>query len=109
MKKPSNWNSGTSSYLFLWTIQYGSLDVQIFCEALWSLQAEFNDVTNGLIELQDTVLISKMASEKNQTSEEFYQEFFETEQKRLRLEEEKSYDDNIGNGTRPVQNHNSFF
>ena len=45
-----------------------------------------------------------MASEKNQTSEEFYQEFFEIEQKRLRLEEEKSFDDNIGNGTFSVQN-----
>ena len=40
-----------------------------------------------------------MASEKNQTSEEFYQDFFESEQKRLRLEEEKSYDDNMGNVT----------
>ena len=48
--------------------------------------------------------MSKMASEKNQTPDEFYQEFFESEQKRLRLEEEKSYDDNIGNGTFSVQN-----
>ena len=61
-----------------------------------SLQAEFNDVTNGLIELQDTILISKMAAEKNQTPEEFYQDFFDSEQKRLRLEEEKSYDERIG-------------
>ena len=50
-----------------------------------------------------------MASEKNQTPDEFYQEFFESEQKRLRLEEEKSYDDNIGNVTLPVQNRYSFF
>ena len=53
-------------------------------------------MTNGLIELQDTILISKMAAEKNQTPEEFYQDFFDSEQKRLRLEEEKSYDESIG-------------
>ena len=53
-------------------------------------------MASGLINLQDTVIIPKFASEKNQTPEEFYQEFFESEQKRLRLEEEKTFDDSIG-------------
>ena len=53
-------------------------------------------MASGLIDLEDAVTISKVASDKNQTPEEFYQEFFESEQKRLRLEEEKTFDDSIG-------------
>ena len=67
-----------------------------YCSKTCSLQAEFNDVASGLIDLQDAVIISKLASEKNQTPEDFYQQFFESEQKRLRLEEEKTFDDSIG-------------
>ena len=55
-------------------------------------------MASGLIDLEDAVTISKVASDKNQTPEEFYQNFFESEQKRLRLEEEKTFDDSIGKG-----------
>ena len=70
-----------------------------YCSKTLSLQAEFNDVASGLIDLQDAVTISKLASEKNQTPEDFYQQFFESEQKRLRLEEEKTFDDGVGMDT----------
>ena len=56
-------------------------------------------MASGLIDLEDAVTISKVASDKNQTPEEFYQEFFDSEQKRLRLEEEKTFDDSIGMDT----------
>ena len=55
-------------------------------------------MSSGLIDLEDAVTISKVASDKNQTPEEFYQKYFESEQKRLRLEEEKTFDDGIGKG-----------
>ena len=56
-------------------------------------------MASGLLELEDAVTISKVASDKNQTPEEFYQEFFDSEQKRLRFEEEKTFDDSIGKDT----------
>ena len=56
-------------------------------------------MATGLIDLEEAVTISKVASDKNQTPEEFYQKYFESEQKRLRLEEEKTFDDSIGKGT----------